>query len=118
MQESATRRPKGPMLDVLVGEIRRTAPSLQCKRYKGRALFFDGADVLAVVAHSDGVELLFFDDIVCPIADGDEWRSGIVLTGIDTRTLSSLRALVRKLQLAGMERRQLFVPTRRRLRKS
>ncbi|HYW33356.1 MAG TPA: hypothetical protein VE869_17770 [Gemmatimonas sp.] len=108
-----------PILEAVISEIRRTAPTLHYTRHKSRALFSEGVDVLAVVARSNGVELLFLDDIVFFVGECEQWKSGTVITGVDTQTLSSLRALVRKLQLAGLERRQQLVPERqRRLRES
>ena len=119
MEESKTTGPvsEGPeseILDALVAEVLSVAPSLRCLRRKRWALFSDEVELLVIVAQADGVHLLFAEDVVCSVGDRPEWTSGAVINKVNEETLSMLRGLVRKLQLASLERPANFARTTRR----
>ena len=109
MDESKTTGsvPEGPeseILDALVAAVLSVAPTLRCLRRKRWALFSDEAELLVIMAQADGVRLYFAEDVVCSVGDRPEWSSGTVIDKVNEETLSMLRGLVRKLQLASLER--------------
>ena len=92
------------ILEALVDAVRDAAPSLRCRRRGGYAVFADHAELLVIIARTDGAQLVFDDHVVCSVGDRPAWSSGVIITHVGAEILSTLRGLVRKLHLASLER--------------
>jgi hypothetical protein len=92
------------ILEAIIDAVQGAAPSLRCFRRNEWAVFSDHDALLVIIAHADGAQLFFDEDVVCSVGDRPTWSSGAVIRDRGEETLATLRGLVRKLQLAGLER--------------